>query len=86
MYILDTNAIIYYLHGDEEVRRFIDSSIANATPLYASVVTETELLRYSKLGFEEERAILNFLPGFSIIPMDSFLARKAGALRATASS
>ncbi len=80
IYTLDTNTIIYYLHADQGVRRFVDISIQNKAPIYISVITETELLRYRRLTNEEESAIVHFLSGFSTIPLDSFLARKAGAV------
>src|SRR3989344_852416 len=79
-YTLDTNTIIYYLHADQGVRRFVDISIANETPIYISVISESELLRYKGLTDEEELAIVRFLPAFSTIPLDSYLARKAGAI------
>ena len=80
MYTLDTNAIIYYLHAEESVCAFVDASIQNASPLYMSVITEAELFRFPELQSHEESAILDLLPAFSIVPLDSHIARMAGAL------
>jgi len=80
VYTLDTNAIIYYLHAEESVCVFIDTSIRNASPLYMSVITEAELFRFPGLPPHEESAIIDLLPAFSIVPLDSYIARMAGAL------
>lgn len=80
VYTLDTNAVIYYLHAEESVRVFVDTSIRNASPLYISVITEAELFRFPKLPPHEESAIIDLLPAFSIVSLDSYIARMAGAL------
>lgn len=80
MYTLDTNAIIYYLHAEENVRAFVDDSVQKASPLYISVITEAELFRFPGLLPHEESAIIDLLPAFSIVPLDSHIARIAGAL------
>ena len=45
-----------------------------------SVITEAELFRFPELQSHEESAILDLLPAFSIVPLDSHIARMAGAL------
>ena len=79
-YICDTNVILYHLRDEEAVRTFIDERLDSPFPLYLSVVSETELLRWPQLPDEEEAAILELLPIFSIVPLDSNLARKAGRI------
>ncbi len=80
MYTLDTNAIIYYLHAEDSVLTFINTSIRNASPLYISVITEAELFRFPGLPPNEESAIIDLLPAFSIVPLDSYISRMAGTL------
>lgn len=48
--------------------------------MYISVITEAELLRYRNITSDEELAITRLLPAFSAIPLDSYLARKAGVI------
>ena len=83
MYTLDTNACIYYVHGEESVRRFLDDAVGSGAPFYISAVTITELLRFPRLSTEEENSILSLLPGFSAIALDSHIARSAGFLGRT---
>lgn len=80
MYTLDTNVLIYHLHGDPSVRRFMNEIARTTTLPYISVVTITELFKYPKLSAEEEFEIEKLLPIFSIIPLDSQVARRAGEL------
>ena len=80
MYTLDTNVIIYHLHDDKSVRVFVDEQMLNSAPLYISVITETELLRFPTLSSSEETAIFDLLSILSIVSLDSRIARNAGML------
>ncbi len=59
-YVLDTNSLIYALNGKVEI------------PLYdylVSVITEIELLSYSKLSEKDEEVIKALLLNFQIITL-----------------
>ena len=80
MYVLDTNAIIYYLTSDS-AHTSLDRIIESADQLYVSVVSEVELFGFPSLTEDEAQAIERFLQGVTIIPLDSRLARVAGGFR-----
>src|SRR3989344_806937 len=81
MYTLDTNAIIYYVKGDERVVAVVEDMVSSDYPIYVSVLTEAELFSYSHLTNIEMEHIDNLLRTVSIIPLDSRLARLAGMVR-----
>ncbi len=81
MYTLDTNAIIYYLKGDEHAIKIITESLKNPLPIYISTITETELFGFSNLTTDDSTAIETLLTAFAKIPVDSTIARTAGFLR-----
>jgi len=83
MYTLDTNAVLYYLHGEEQIRPLIDDTLSSGVPLYISAVTIVELLRYPKLGSAEELGIQAFIPACSVINIDTSIAQQAGKLGRT---
>ena len=56
-FLADTNAILYFLSGNECMRPFISSGFAY------SVISEMELLSYPKITAEEECRIKGFLSG-----------------------
>ncbi len=80
MYTLDTNAVLYYLHGDQTVRSIIDDAIQNGVSLYISAITIAELLRYPKLGSTEEAGIRTFIRVCSVINVDTSVADQAGTI------
>ncbi len=80
MYTIDTNAFIYYLHGEEDIKKFLDDSLRTPQPLYISAITITELLRFPKLTSDEEALISEIAPAFSIIPVDAYIAKGAGRI------
>jgi hypothetical protein len=81
MYTLDTNAVIYYLHGEDPARRIILDAADRGLPLYVSVITEAELFAFPQLSLFEERAIETALSSFIIFSADSRTARLAGLLQ-----
>lgn len=81
MFTLDTNAILYYLKGDERAFSIIEKILNENAPVYISVVTELELFSFPKSTEQEINLIEKLLATVSIIPMDSRLARIAAALR-----
>ena len=82
MYTLDTNSIIYFLKGDEKVRRALIEKFI-ATPIFVSTITEIELFAYPFLSLEEEIAINSFLSSCLIVPLDSRIARLAASFKRT---
>ncbi len=81
MYTLDTNTIIYCLRREERTINALREIMAREYPLYVSTITELELFSFKNLPSQEARAIEDFLASTVIIPVDSRIARAAGALR-----
>ena len=81
MYVLDTNAIIYYVKEDGDAVSVIEEIYTKNIPVYVSVMTEAELFGFPQLRDEEAGRIEKFLHTVSIIPMDSQIARLTGTLR-----
>ena len=54
-YLADTNAILYFLSGNECMKPFVCSRYA------FSIISEMELLSYAKITEEEEKQIQGFL-------------------------
>jgi|SRR5579872_70368 len=61
-FLLDTNAILYVLNGDQTLTDFLFEK-----ELYASIITEMELLSYRNITDTEKRIIEDFLNEFVII-------------------
>ena len=83
MYTLDTNAIIYYLKGDEAVSSILTQIFSSNIPVYISTITQVELLGFSNITAQELEQIEDLLKTIAIIPLDSNIARIAGFLRRT---
>jgi len=83
MYILDTNAIIYYVQEENNAVSIIEDIYTKNIPVYVSVITEAELFAFPQLSDEEAERIEKFLHTVSIIPMDSQIARLTGTIRKT---
>jgi toxin FitB len=81
MFVLDTNAIIYYLKDEQSAVKVIDKIFAQNSIVYISVITELELLSFSNLTTNELNKIEEFLQIVAIVPLDSRLARMAANLR-----
>src|SRR5262245_37252676 len=81
MYILDTNAVIYYLKEESEVVSIIEDIYTKNLPVYVSAMTEAELFAFPQVSDEETEQIEKLLQSVSIIPMDSQIARLTGSLR-----
>ena len=74
--LLDTNIILYILAGDETIARYLNGKI-----LFASVISEMELLGFQKLNQKEEKAIKSFLAQFRIIYIDDAIKNETILLR-----
>ncbi len=60
--LLDTNAVLYVLSGDETLAKFL-----NGKELYLSVITELELLSFKKLTNKETKIINTLLSELVIV-------------------
>ena len=80
MFTLDTNAIIYYLEGEEPATSKIEGLFRGEYTIYVSAITEVELLRFSRLSRKEIQQIATFLSLVTIVPVDSVIARLSGAV------
>jgi predicted nucleic acid-binding protein len=64
-FLLDTNAILYILGGDEALAELLHNE-----RLYASIITEIELLSYKNITARERQQIKKFLSDFVIVNID----------------
>lgn len=75
-YLLDTNIILYILSGNQTLANHL--YLKN---LYASFISEIELLSYNNLTLKEEKSIRDFLSKFRIINIDEAIKEEAISLR-----
>ncbi|RYZ57394.1 MAG: type II toxin-antitoxin system VapC family toxin [Chitinophagaceae bacterium] len=75
-YLLDTNIILYILGGNETLANHLHQK-----GLYASFVSEIELLSFGRLTAREEKSIKEFLLQFRIIDIDQSIKQEAISLR-----
>ncbi len=75
-YLLDSNIILYILSGNKTLANHL--YLKN---LYASVISEIELLGFKKLTSTEEKSIRAFLSEFRIIYIDDAIKNEAISLR-----
>jgi len=80
-FTFDTNAIIYYLKGDENVSGQVEEILSTNPSIYISTITEVELFGFSKITEAEAYQIEKILETISIIPLDSRIARMAARIR-----
>jgi len=80
-FTFDTNAIIYYLKGDEKASRAIEEILNDNPSIYISTITEVELFGFPKITDIEAYQIEKILETVSIIPLDSKIARMAARIR-----
>ncbi len=72
-YLFDTNAVLYFLN---QPRKLHDGSV-----VFISFVNELELLSYSKLSSNEDKAITHFLKLIEIINIDQQIKNTTITLR-----
>lgn len=72
-YLLDSNIIIYYLNGDENIHFFIKE---NHHICAISFISYYEVLTYD-FSHEEELAVRKFLDGFEILFISKNIVNKA---------
>jgi len=74
--LLDTNIILYILAGDRTIAQYLNEKV-----LFASVISEIELLGFQKLTLKEEKSVKGFLSQFRIIYIDDVIKNGAIDLR-----
>lgn len=78
--LLDTNAVLYVLAGDETLAAFL-----NGKDLYLSIISELELLSYKKLTQKEHKVISSFLAELKIENISDEIKRNTIQLRKSSS-
>ena len=81
MYVLDTNAIIYYTDDEPAAVAVLEPLFSANHPIYISTLTELELFSHASLTEEEAIRLEAFLEAVHILPLTSQIARLAGDLR-----
>ncbi len=65
-FLLDTNAVLYLLNGDETLADFLFEKL-----LYISIITEMELLAYRNITLKEQKKIASFLNEMTVININN---------------
>jgi predicted nucleic acid-binding protein len=81
VYVLDTNAIIYYTDDEPAAVAVLEPLFSANHPIYISTLTELELFSHASLTEEEAIRLEAFLEAVHILPLTSQIARLAGDLR-----
>jgi predicted nucleic acid-binding protein len=81
VYVLDTNAIIFYTDDEPAAVATLEPIFSQTDPVYISTLTELELFSYAHLSVEEEARLETFLRTVQILPLTSGIARIAADLR-----
>jgi predicted nucleic acid-binding protein len=81
VYVLDTNAIIYYTDDEPAAVAALEPLFAANHPIYISTLTELELFSHAAMTEEEAMRLAAFLDAVHILPLTSQIARIAGDLR-----
>ena len=81
--VLDTNILIAYLGGDENVISAINSWFAENLALLISAVTYTEVLALREADNEDLTIMRTFLDSFVFIAVDKVIAEEAAAIKRT---
>ncbi len=74
--LLDTNAVLYVLGGDETLASFL-----NGKELYLSIISELELLSFKKITQKELKAINAFLSELKIENISDEIKKKTIEIR-----
>lgn len=78
--LLDTNAILYILGGDETLASFLQGK-----ELFISVISELELLSYKNITQKEAKAIASFLSELKIENISEEIKDKTVSIRKSTS-
>lgn len=74
--LVDTNIVLYVLAGDRNIAEYLNGKV-----LFASVISEIEVLGFGKLTIKEEKNIKDFLAQFRIIYIDDVIKNESINLR-----
>ena len=74
--LVDTNIFLYLLEGNETIEEILQGKI-----IYLSVITELELLGFSKLSAKEEKTIIQLLIDCKVINIDNSIKNFYSSLR-----
>ncbi|HLD60775.1 MAG TPA: type II toxin-antitoxin system VapC family toxin [Patescibacteria group bacterium] len=81
---IDTNIIVAYLNGDQQVIETLSEWRNERRPLFLSTVVEAEVLSFPNLTSRERYLAEEFLEeNFTSIPVDRAVARLAANIRQT---
>lgn len=83
MYLLDTNAIIYYSRGERVATEHIEHWLAADELLLTSTIVEAELFSWPDISTWDVRKIDQMLETVVVIPVYSPIARAGAQLRRT---
>ena len=81
MYVLDTNAIIYYLSGEKEIVALITEAHERGEIVYVPTIVRLELLSKPDMTSSERDAILTFLATCRYVHLDIAIADIAADVR-----
>jgi predicted nucleic acid-binding protein len=74
--LLDTNTVLYFLSGDETISDFIKQK-----KIFISIITEMELLSYSKITSKELKIISGFISEITVININNDIKETAIKIR-----
>lgn len=81
MILLDTNAAIYYLQGDQDAIAVIERYRKSGQQYIISTITEVEIFSFPKLSPLQMIEIHRWLEELIIVSVDSIIAREAARIR-----
>ena len=81
MYTLDTNAVIYFLSGDDKCVALISRAFTKRETVYVPSIVRLELLSKSDLSVEEYLSVSEFLRQVRIIDLDNRVADLGADIR-----
>lgn len=81
MIILDTNIVILYLQGENDICQWIDDCLSKGKKFAISSITVVELMSYPKISLAEIFQIEQWLHAVLVVNIDTSIAREAARLR-----
>ena len=76
--LLDTNAVLYLLNGDETLAVFLAGQ-----EICISVITEIELLSFRKITEAERKKLVHFISLIQVLPLNDQVKNHAIEIRKT---
>lgn len=80
-FVYDTNLFIYYLNNNPQVEKYFSSDFLTKSNVYYSIITEIDLLSFSKLTDDEINSIKSFLSNFVKINLTEDIKDKTIEIR-----